>query len=146
MTSTMDSADFCQNAYPVLTADHLTKGITNSTVLAYLNSVNSNDLEAIVELFSDGGALQPPCQQPIVGKEQIRRYLAAECQNIKILPDHGLVSYQDEQLTRLRVTGRMQTPWSGDSPGLHLAWRFSLDAHQRISLVAIDLMSSPPVP
>jgi Nuclear transport factor 2 (NTF2) domain len=144
MTSTIDSADFRSDISTILASDNFIAGITNSTVLTYLNSINANDLEAIIDLFVEGGALQPPFQQPIVGKEQIRRYLEAECQNIKIVPDQGLVSYQDEQLTRLRVTGRMQTPWSGDNPGLHLAWRFSLDAHHQISLVAIDLMSAPP--
>ncbi len=145
MTSTMDSADFRSDISTTLAPNNFIEGITNSTVLAYLNNINANDLEAIVDLFVEDGALQPPFQQPIVGKEQIRLYLEAECQNIKIVPDQGLVSYQDERLTRLRVTGRMQTPWSGDSPGLHLAWRFSLDAQHQISLVAIDLMSAPPV-
>ncbi len=116
--------------------------ITNSTVLEYLSNMNANDFDAVVDLFVAGGALQPPFQLPIVGREEIRRYLEAECQNIRILPDQGLVSYQDDELTRMRVTGKMKTTWSGDSSGLDMAWRFSLDAHNKISLVAIDLMSS----
>ena len=116
--------------------------ITNSTVLEYLSNMNANDFEAVVDLFVAGGALQPPFQLPIVGRKEIRRYLEAECQNIRILPDQGLVSYQDDELTRMRVTGKMKTTWSGDSSGLDMAWRFSLDAHNKISLVAIDLMSS----
>lgn len=119
--------------------------ITNSTVLEYLSNMNANDFDAVADLFVAGGALQPPFQLPIVGRTEIRRYLEAECQNIKILPDQGLVSYQDDQLTRMRVTGKMQTPWSGDRSGLDMAWRFSLDAQNKISLVAIDLMSSHPV-
>ncbi len=136
MTSTIDSA-------MTLLAPRAIESITNSTVLEYLSSMNANDFDAVVDLFVTGGALQPPFQQPIVGKEQILSYLEAECQNIKILPDQGLVSYQDDELTRMRVTGRMQTTWSGDSPGLNMAWRFSLDSQNKISLVAIDLMSSP---
>ncbi len=116
--------------------------ITNSTVLEYLSNMNANDFEAVVDLFVAGGALQPPFQLPIVGREEIRCYLESECQNIRILPDQGLVSYQDDELTRMRVTGKMKTTWSGDSSGLDMAWRFSLDAHNKISLVAIDLMSS----
>jgi hypothetical protein len=137
MTSTFDST-------MSMDAPQAIDSITNSTVLEYLSNMNANDFAAVVDLFVAGGALQPPFQLPIVGREKIRRYLEAECQNIKILPDQGLVSYQDDELTRMRVTGKMKTTWSGDSSGLDMAWRFSLDAHNKISLVAIDLMSSTP--
>ena len=130
------------NSQMAMVAPKAIDSITNSTVLEYLSNMNANDFDAVVDLFVTGGALQPPFQLPIVGREQIKRYLEAECQNIRILPDQGLVSYQDDELTRMRVTGKMKTTWSGDSSGLDMAWRFSLDAHNKISLVAIDLMSS----
>jgi hypothetical protein len=135
MTSTFEST-------MAMDAPEAIDSITNSTVLEYLSNMNSNDFDAVANLFVAGGALQPPFQLPIVGREEIRRYLEAECQNIRILPDQGLVSYQDDELTRMRVTGKMKTTWSGDSSGLDMAWRFSLDAHNKISLVAIDLISS----
>jgi Nuclear transport factor 2 (NTF2) domain len=119
------------------------EGITNSTVLDYVNHMNANDFEAVTDLFAAGGALQPPFQQPIVGKEHVFRYLEAECQNLKIIPDKGLISYQDDELTRMRVIGKVQTPTSSDDFDLNIAWRFSLDADNKISFVGIDLISSP---
>ncbi len=118
-------------------------GITNSTVLDYVNHMNAHDFGAVTDLFAAGGALQPPYQQPIVGKEQVLHYLEAECQNLKIIPDQGLVSYQDDELTRMRVIGKIETSSSSDDFGVHMAWRFSLDADNKISFVAIDLISTP---
>jgi Nuclear transport factor 2 (NTF2) domain len=119
------------------------EGITNSTVLNYVNHMNANDFEAVTDLFAAGGALQPPFQQPIVGKEHVFRYLETECQNLKIIPNKGLISYQDDELTRMRVIGKVQTPTSLDDFDLNIAWRFSLDADNKISFVGIDLISAP---
>lgn len=139
-------------AKPVLVSPRLTKtqqspeaieGVTNITVLNYVDRLNAHDFAAVAELFARDGALQPPFQKPIVGKEQVLQYLQAECQQLKLLPDRGFVSYQDDRLTRIRVTGRVQTPWFGTSVGLHIAWRFSLDADDKIFFVAVDLLAAP---
>jgi hypothetical protein len=124
-------------------APRMIEGITNMTVLSYVHHLNANNFGAVADLFAVGGALQPPFQQPIVGRTAILRYLQTECRNLKLWPAQGLISYQDDELTRLRVTGIVQTPWYGDHTGLSMAWRFSLDAAHQIVFVAIDLMSSP---
>ncbi|MGB3571818.1 MAG: orange carotenoid protein N-terminal domain-containing protein, partial [Phormidesmis sp.] len=36
------------------------EGIDNATVLSYMNNLNANDFEALVDLFTADGALQPP--------------------------------------------------------------------------------------
>jgi ketosteroid isomerase-like protein len=62
-------------------------GITNSTIIAYMNNLNANDFETLIELFAPDGALQPPFQKPIVGKDAILRFFKEECQNLVLLPE-----------------------------------------------------------
>jgi hypothetical protein len=41
------------------------------------------------------------------------------------------------------VTGKVHTPWFGESVGINLAWRFLLNPQGKIFLVAIDVLASP---
>jgi hypothetical protein len=97
-------------------------GVTNSTVLAYAHYLNANNFRAVADLFTIGGALQPPFQQPVVGREQIFYYLQSECQHLTMLPEKGLISYQDDGLTRLRVTGKVQAPCYDDELGRSISY------------------------
>ncbi|NJO71144.1 MAG: Red carotenoid-binding protein, partial [Oscillatoriales cyanobacterium RM1_1_9] len=45
------------------------EGVNNPTILSYMNNLNANDFEALIELFAPDGALQPPFRRPIIGKE-----------------------------------------------------------------------------
>lgn len=119
------------------------EGITNATVLNYMNNMNANDFEAVVKLFTENGALQPPFQRPIIGKDNILRYLQAECQNLKLLPERGVAEPAEDGYTQIKVTGKVQTPWFGASVGMNIAWRFLLDPQGKIFFVAIDLLASP---
>ncbi len=119
------------------------EGVTNPTVLSYMNNLNANDFDALIELFADDGALQPPFQRPIVGKEAILRFLRAECQNLKLLPERGVSEPAEDGYTQIKVTGKVQTPWLGASIGMNIAWRFLLNPDNKIFFVAIDLLASP---
>ncbi|MFN3925997.1 MAG: orange carotenoid-binding protein [Pseudanabaenaceae cyanobacterium] len=119
------------------------EGITNATVLNYMNNMNANDFEAVVKLFTENGALQPPFQRPIVGKDNILRYLQEECQNLKLLPERGVAEPAEDGYTQIKVTGKVQTPWFGASVGMNISWRFLLDPQGKIFFVAIDLLASP---
>ncbi|HBE17164.1 MAG TPA: Red carotenoid-binding protein, partial [Cyanobacteria bacterium UBA11367] len=55
------------------------EGIDNSTVLNYMNNMNANDFDALIELFTPDGALQPPFQRPIVGKDAVLRFFREDC-------------------------------------------------------------------
>lgn len=55
------------------------EGIKEPTVLNYINNMNANDFEAAVALFAENGALPPPFQKPIVGREAILTYMREEC-------------------------------------------------------------------
>jgi hypothetical protein len=63
------------------------EGITNSTVLSYMDNLNANDFDALIELFAPDGALQPPFQRPIVGKDAVLRFFREDCQNLKLIPE-----------------------------------------------------------
>ncbi|MCS6812992.1 MAG: orange carotenoid-binding protein [Cyanobacteria bacterium] len=119
------------------------EGVTNQTVLDYMNNLNANDFEALIELFTPDGALQPPFQRPIVGKDNIFRFFREECQNLNLIPERGVVEPAEDGYTQIKVTGKVQTPWFGASVGMNIAWRFLLTPENKIFFVAIDLLASP---
>jgi hypothetical protein len=119
------------------------EGVTNSTVLNYINNMNANDFDQVIELFAENGALQPPFQRPIVGKENVLRYFREECQNLKLIPERGVTEPAEDGFTQTKVTGSVQTPWFGANVGMNIAWRFLLDPQGKIFFVAIDLLASP---
>jgi hypothetical protein len=119
------------------------EGIANTTVLDYMNNMNANDFDALIELFVPDGALQPPFQRPIVGKPNVFRFFQEECQNLKLLPERGVAESADDGYTQIKVTGKVQTPWFGAGVGMNMAWRFLLTPENKIFFVAIDLLASP---
>ena len=118
------------------------EGVTNSTVLDYINNMNANDFETAAGLFISDGALQPPFQRPIIGTEAILAYMREECQNLKMVPERGVVETPEDGYTPIKVTGTVQSPWFG-SVGMNISWRFVLNPQGKIFFVAIDLLASP---
>jgi len=119
------------------------EGITNQTVLSYMNNLNANDFDSLIELFTADGGLQPPFRRPIVGKDSILRFFKEECQNLKLLPERGVSEPAEDGFTQIKVTGKCQTPWFGAGVGMNIAWRFLLNPDGKIFFVAIDLLASP---
>jgi hypothetical protein len=119
------------------------EGINNPTVLSYMNNLNANDFDALIELFVADGALQPPFRKPIVGKESVLRFFKEECQNLKLIPERGVSEPAEDGFTQIKVTGKCQTPWFGAGVGMNIAWRFLLNPEGKIFFVAIDLLASP---
>lgn len=119
------------------------EGVTNSTVFEYMNNLNANDFNTLIELFAPDGALQPPFRRPIVGKEAVLRFFQEECQNLKLIPERGVSEPADDGYTQIKVTGKVQTPWFGAGVGMNIAWRFLLNPENKIFFVAIDLLASP---
>ena len=142
--------EFKRIAEPVVPPQEMSKrtqvtieGITNNTVLSYMNNLNANDFDALIKLFADDGALQPPFRKPIVGKEAVLRFFREECQNLKLIPERGVSEAADDGYTQIKVTGKVQTPWFGAGVGMNIAWRFLLNPEEKIFFVAIDLLASP---
>ncbi|MBE9102696.1 orange carotenoid-binding protein [Vacuolonema iberomarrocanum] len=119
------------------------EGVTNPTVLSYMNNLNANDFDALIELFTPDGALQPPFQRPIVGKDSVLRFFREECQNLQLIPEQGVIEPAEDGFTQIKVTGKVQTPWFGAGVGMNMAWRFLLNPDNKIFFVAIDLLASP---
>jgi hypothetical protein len=119
------------------------EGINNSTVLSYMNLLNANDFDELIKLFAPDGALQPPFQKPIVGKEAVLKFFREECQNLKLMPERGVAEPAEDGFTQIKVTGKVQTPWFGAGVGMNMAWRFLLNSENKIFFVAIDLLASP---
>lgn len=119
------------------------EGVSNSTVLEYMDNLNANDFDTLINLFVSDGALQPPFQKPIVGKENVLRFFKEECQNLKLLPERGVEEPAEDGYTQVKVTGKVQTPWFGGNVGMNIAWRFLLNPENKIFFVAIDLLASP---
>jgi hypothetical protein len=92
-------------------------GVTNPTVLSYMDNLNANDFDALIELFAPDGALQPPFQRPIVGKERILTFFKEECQNLQLIPENGVSEPAEDGFTQVKVTGKVQTPWFGGGVG-----------------------------
>ena len=118
-------------------------GVLNQTILSYMELLNSNDFDKLIELFLDDGALQPPFQRPIVGREAILKFFRRDCQNLKLMPQGGFGEPADSGFNQIKVTGKVQTPWFGQEVGMNVAWRFLLDENDKIYFVAIDLLASP---
>jgi hypothetical protein len=119
------------------------EGVDNPTVLKYMDNLNANDFDTLIELFTSDGALQPPFQRPIVGKDAILRFFREECQNLKLMPERGVSEPAEDGYTQIKVTGKVQTPWFGAGVGMNMAWRFLLNSENKIFFVAIDLLASP---
>lgn len=119
------------------------EGVNNATVLNYMNNLNANDFDTLITLFTEDGALQPPFQRPIVGRDAVLRFFREECQNLKLIPERGIVEPTDDGYTQIKVTGKVQTPWFGGGVGMNMAWRFLLNPDNKIFFVAIDLLASP---
>ncbi|MGA7953742.1 MAG: orange carotenoid protein N-terminal domain-containing protein, partial [Gloeobacterales cyanobacterium] len=117
-------------------------GVDNPVILEYMDNLNANDFDALIQLFASDGALQPPFQRPIVGQDALLRFFREDCQNLKLLPERGITEPEEDGYTRIKVTGKVQTPWFGQDVGMNVAWRFLLNPENKIFFVAIDLLAS----
>ena len=118
-------------------------GVTDPTVLSYMNLLNANDFDELIKLFVEDGALQPPFKRPIVGKDAILKFFKEECPNLKLAPEQGISEPAEDGYTQIKVTGKVQTPWFGAGVGMNMSWRFLLNSENKIFFVAIDLLASP---
>ncbi|MEM1369845.1 MAG: orange carotenoid protein N-terminal domain-containing protein [Cyanobacteria bacterium P01_H01_bin.15] len=119
------------------------QGVSDQTILNYMDNLNANDFDALIELFTEDGALQPPFRKPIVGKSNVLRFFREECQNLKLMPEQGVIEPAEDGFKQIKVTGTVQTPWFGAGVGMNIAWRFLLDPSGKIFFLAVDLLASP---
>ncbi len=94
---TSKMGNFTRVSEPVVPPTEMSKrtkvsitGVTNSTVLSYMNLLNANDFDELIKLFAEDGALQPPFKRPIVGKDAVLKFFKEECPNLKLAPEQGI--------------------------------------------------------
>jgi Nuclear transport factor 2 (NTF2) domain len=119
------------------------EGITEPAVLGYIEAMNADNFDAAIALFTGDGALQPPFQKPIVGREAIAKYMREEAQGLNMMPKQGISEVLPDGSKQLKVTGVVQTPWFGVTVGMNIAWRFLINPQGKIFFVAIDMLASP---
>ena len=147
---TAKMSNFTRVSEPVVPPTEMSKrtqvsiaGVTNPTVLSYMNLLNANDFDELIKLFAEDGALQPPFKRPIVGKDAVLKFFKEEYPNLKLAPEQGISESADDGYTQIKVTGKVQTPWFGAGVGMNMSWRFLLNSENKIFFVAIDLLPSP---
>ncbi|WP_218082098.1 orange carotenoid protein N-terminal domain-containing protein [Anthocerotibacter panamensis] len=119
------------------------EGVTEPAVLNYIAAMNADDFEKAVALFTPDGALQPPFQKPVVGRQAIAAYMREEAQGLNMLPERGIVETLENGSKQIKVNGKVQTPWFGVNVAMNIAWRFAINAQGEIFFVAIDMLASP---
>lgn len=129
------------SATPTLASavDLTIEGINESIVLRYFQTMNAADYEATAALFAPTGAMHPPFEQPIEGKEAIAAYLTAEAKGMQLLPNQGTAEPLEEDKIQFQIRGRVQTPLFG----VNVAWIFILNSEREIVYAKIKLLASP---
>jgi hypothetical protein len=131
-----------QRTTPVISSVKI-DGITEPAVLGYIEAMNADKFEDAIALFTPDGALQPPFQKPIIGREAIAKYMREEAQGLNMMPQQGICEVQPDGSKQLKVTGVVQTPWFGVTVGMNISWRFLINPDGKIFFVAIDMLASP---
>ena len=131
-----------QRTTPVISSVKI-DGITEPSVLGYIEAMNADNFDAAIALFTTDGALQPPFQKPIIGREAITKYMREEAQGLNMMPQQGICEVQPDGSKQLKITGVVQTPWFGVTVGMNISWRFLINPDGKIFFVAIDMLASP---
>ena len=131
-----------QRTTPVISSVKI-DGITEPAVLGYIEAMNADKFEDAIALFTPEGALQPPFQKPIIGREAIAKYMREEAQGLNMMPQQGICEVQPDGSKQLKITGVVQTPWFGVTVGMNISWRFLINPEGQIFFVAIDMLASP---
>jgi Nuclear transport factor 2 (NTF2) domain len=114
-------------------------GVTSTVVVKYFASLDAGDFTTTSQLFALDGALHPPFESMMIGRETIAAYLASEARGMKFLPEQGVAYAADQGCTELQITGKVQAPWFT----VKVSWFFALSPQQEIFLVRINLITSP---
>lgn len=115
------------------------EGISHSTILQYFETLNAEEFEATSQLFAIDGAMQPPFEQPIIGREAIAAYLQKEAPGLTALPKAGISHTTDQDAIEFQITGRVQMPMFG----VNVTWYFTLDSRDQLMFTRIKLNASP---
>jgi len=114
-------------------------GISEPVVLRYFETLNEEAFEATSQLFAVDGAMQPPFEQPIEGRDAIAAYLQAEAKGLKLQPRQGVAQAVEDGCTVVEVSGKVQTPIFA----VNVSWHFTLNENKELAFAKIKLLASP---
>lgn len=115
------------------------EGISHPTVLRYFETLNAGEFEATSELFGSEGAMQPPFESPIVGKEAIAAYLQKEARGLLALPEKGISNDREDGCTEIQIVGKVQMPMFG----VNVTWTFIFNSANQLIFARIKLNATP---
>ncbi|HEY9711086.1 MAG TPA: ketosteroid isomerase family protein [Oculatellaceae cyanobacterium] len=131
--------DFTPTSQSASITDLTIEGITEPVVLRYFETMNAGDYETTAALFADTGAMHPPFEEPIAGKDAIATYLKTEAKGMQLLPTKGIAETLEDDQTQIQVAGKVQTPVFG----VNVSWIFVLNSEREILSARIKLLASP---
>ena len=115
------------------------EGLSEPVILRYFESMNAGEYEATVSLFAPDGAMHPPFETAIVGREAIAAYLDQEAKGMQLQPRQGIAQPLDDETVEVTVTGKVQTSLFGVNDN----WIFVLNRASEILSARIKLIASP---
>ncbi|MDG2991780.1 nuclear transport factor 2 family protein [Candidatus Synechococcus calcipolaris G9] len=128
-----------QTAPQTMFAQGQIEGIDQPVIGAYFDALNDENYDALVELFSEAGVLQPPFDDPLIGRQAIAHYLKAEALGMRAYPAKGALLETTEAGDRTyQIRGRVQLPLFS----VNVAWQFRLNPEDEILAVTVDLLAT----
>ena len=115
------------------------EGITEPTILRYFETLNAGDFEGTGALFAADGAMLPPFELPVVGKDAIVAYLQEEAKGMQLFPREGICQKLEDGYVQFQIAGKVQTPFFG----VNVSWIFVLNPQSEIFSATIKLLASP---
>ena len=131
--------DLPQTPQSASTTELSIEGISEPVVLRYFETMNAGDYDATAALFAPTGAMHPPFEQPIEGKDAIATYLKTEATGMQLLPRQGTVETRENDQLQFQIKGKVQTPLFS----VNVGWIFILNAQREILMTKIKLLASP---
>ena len=126
------------NSYTTSATGLTIKGISESVVLRYFETLNAGNFSATASLFALEGALHPPFEEPVVGREAIVAYLRAEAEGMTLYPRQGIVETLEDNQIRVEIQGKVKTLVFS----VNVAWQFILTPDREILHVQVKLLAS----
>ena len=115
------------------------EGIAEPAILDYFQTLNAEEFEKTAALFAESGAMYPPFEAPVMGRDAIATYLQAEAQGMQLYPREGMVQPLEDGQFQVQVAGKVQTPFFG----VNVSWLFLLNPAREITAATIKLLASP---
>jgi hypothetical protein len=108
------------------------------TIHQYFSNLNRGEFMTAAKLFAEQGCLNPPFEKSIQGRSAIAQYLESEAKGMRFCPEQGQMMSQDDQETRYRIRGKVETNWFT----VNVNWSIQLNSMKEIIVVDVNLMAS----